>query len=158
MIYLTLELLWNKHVLYKFLFTVLKIEALVIYHFPILVLGRIFDRGGTPLLLIFLLVSMILVLTVKGIFVVSLEKNRGGEGVVLHPPSPGRALYINIQSGWGSHLKNILFASPANCFFWANNLQNLGCMVRISIYYMLLQTENYVKRKNVTNTSLQSKV
>ena len=57
------------------MFTVLKIEALVIYHFPILVLRRIFDRGGNPLLLIFLLVSMILVLTVREIFVVSLEKN-----------------------------------------------------------------------------------
>ena len=49
MIYLTLELLWNKHILYKFLFTFLKIEGLVIYNFPILVLGLIFDRGGTPL-------------------------------------------------------------------------------------------------------------
>ena len=35
--------------LYKFLFTFLKIKGLVIYDFPILVLGLIFDRGGTPL-------------------------------------------------------------------------------------------------------------
>ena len=49
MIYLTLELLWSKHILYKFLFTFLKIEGLVIYNFPILVLALIFVRGGTPL-------------------------------------------------------------------------------------------------------------
>ena len=73
MIYLTLELLRNKHTLYKFLFTCLKIEGLVIYNFPTLVQGLIFDRGGTPLV-DFLLVSMILVLAVRGIFVVSLEK------------------------------------------------------------------------------------
>ena len=48
MIYLTLELLWNKHILYKFLFTFLKIEGLVVYNFPNLVLRLIFDRGGTP--------------------------------------------------------------------------------------------------------------
>ena len=49
MVYLTLEMLWNKHILYKFLFTFLKIEGLVIYNFPILVLALIFVRGGTPL-------------------------------------------------------------------------------------------------------------
>ena len=49
MIYLTLELLCNNQILYKFLFTFLKIEGLVIYNFPVLVLGLIFDRGGTPL-------------------------------------------------------------------------------------------------------------
>ena len=48
MIYLALELLWNKHIPYKFLFPFLKIEGLVIYNFPVLVLGLIFDRGGTP--------------------------------------------------------------------------------------------------------------
>ena len=46
MIYLTLELLWNKH---YFTLTFLKIEELVISNFPILVLGLIFDRGGTLL-------------------------------------------------------------------------------------------------------------
>ena len=140
------------------MFTVLKIEALVIYHFPILVLGRIFDRGGTPLLLIFLLVSMILVLTVKGIFVVSLEKNRGGGGGGAPSPLTRESPLYKHTEWVRQPSKKYFFASPANCFFWANNLQNLGCMVRISIYYMLLQTENYVKRKNVTNTSLQSKV
>ena len=49
MIYLTLELLCNNQILYKFLFTFLKIEGLVIYNFPILVLGLTSDRGGTPL-------------------------------------------------------------------------------------------------------------
>ena len=44
MIYLTLELLWNKHILYKFSFTFLQIEGLVNYNFPILVLGLIFVR------------------------------------------------------------------------------------------------------------------
>ena len=48
MIYLTLDLLWNKYILYKFLLTFLKIEWLVIYNFPILVMGLIFDRGSTP--------------------------------------------------------------------------------------------------------------
>ena len=49
MIYLILELLWNEHTLYEFLFTFLNIEGPVIYNFLILVLGLIFDRGGTPL-------------------------------------------------------------------------------------------------------------
>ena len=30
------------------MFPFLKIEGLVIYNFPVLVLGLIFDRGGTP--------------------------------------------------------------------------------------------------------------
>ena len=36
------------------MFIVLKIEGLVIYHFPILVLGLIFDRGGTSLVEFFI--------------------------------------------------------------------------------------------------------
>ena len=72
------------------MFTFLKIEGPVIYNFPILVLGLIFDRGGTHLV-DFFISSMILVLAVREIFVVSLEK--GGGGGVLHPPSLGKALY-----------------------------------------------------------------
>ena len=49
MIYLTLELLWNKYILYKFLFFFSKNLGLVIYNFPILLLVLIFDREGTLL-------------------------------------------------------------------------------------------------------------
>ena len=65
MIYLTLELLWNKHILYKFLFTFLKIEGLVVYNFPNLVLRLIFDRGGTPFV---------------GFFISQYDFGLGGEG------------------------------------------------------------------------------
>ena len=65
MICLKLELLWNKHILYKFLFTFLKIEGLVVYSFPNLVLRLIFDRGGTPFV---------------GFFISQYDFGLGGEG------------------------------------------------------------------------------
>ena len=80
--------------LYKFLFTFLKIKGLVIYDFPILVLGLIFDRGGTPLL-IFLLDSMILVLALRDFC--SFSREEGGRGCSI-PPHQGE-LFIQWESG-----------------------------------------------------------
>ena len=107
-------------------------------------LRLIFIEVVAPLL-IFLLVSMILVLAVKEFCSFSREKGRGE----LLPPSPRRALYtIYIKKYIYIYIPIYIYMYYlTNCFFWGNNLQNLGCRVKISIFYKLLQTENYVKRK-----------
>ena len=86
-------------------------------------LGLIFDREVIPLV-----VSIILVLG-------------WGGGLVALSPSLGRALYtIYFKKMFGLHYLT-------NCFFWAKNFQNLGWRVKISVFYKLLETKNYVKRK-----------
>ena len=71
------------------MFTFLKIEGLVIYNFPILVLGLIFDRGGTPFV-DFFISQYDFGLGCERDFCSFLREEGGG---VLHPFSPGRALY-----------------------------------------------------------------
>ena len=88
MIYLPLELLWNKHILYQFLFTFLKIEGLVICNFCILVLGLIFDE--VPPLLIFFISQYDFGLGCERDFC-SLSREEGGGGAPS--PLPGTALY-----------------------------------------------------------------
>ena len=98
-----------------------------------------------------MLVSIILVLAVRDFC--SFSRKEGG-GVCSIPPHQGEPfiqyisksvyIYIWVRQPSKKYLVCIIWPTV---FWGANNLQNLGFRVRISIYYKLLQTKNYVKRK-----------